>query len=301
MHPNNLLVVGGLLFYVFESTAINNINVLDFNKRYTAYMSYSAPAHTKPVLNLIEQNGNIGIHINPRYKDEGPCDGRSVLVLNNFFSGRWQKEIRPSGFPFLFNKRTSVVIVPQNSYYRIFFDFGSLSRAFTFPYRNGHHPTRVSRVQGGWGRYCSKTAKATVYELSVGYIVQSLTQRSVIYVYATSPSTGTFTIDISMGPPQQRDDVPVSLRIKATFGTSPQMYLQDKAQGASFQTRKTLTNPISRGKKFTVSISVNRLGYMLSVNGRCLLTYPAQASTCNSRPATVWISGVPTIEKITAY
>ena len=287
------------LFCIISETS-SNIELGQFNNRCSVYMSYSAPAKTRVSLDLLEKNGNIGLHVNPRYKDDSSCNGRSALILNSAVSGMWQTETRPAGFLFLSNRRTSMVIVPQTLRYAIFFDFGSKSQTFTFPYTKGHNPTLVTKILGKSGSFCSKFAQAKIFEVSLGYTLPSLGLESAIYVYATAPSEGSLSIDISMGLPQERDDSQVALRIEAIFGTKPQILLQDQVKGA-FKTRETLGNSIQKGGKFSMSIILLRSSYHLAVSGRYLATYPSRISTLCKHQATLWISGATAIERIITY
>ena len=283
---------------VAESNAFN-FKVGQFNSRYAVYMRYSAPRNSRLSLNLIQQNGNIGIHVNPRYSDDsGYC--RNALVLNNLVSGRWQTEIRPSGFPFLCNTRTSMVIVPERSCYRIFFDFGSQTRTYTFPFRNGHNPRLVTKVEEYRSSLCSKTARPTVSEVSLGYtIIPRLIIGTAIYVRGTAPTTGRMFVDLSLGQPQKRDDLPVPVRITATFGNKPQIFLQRVQSNGAVQTVKTVANPIGKGGSFTINIVAQQSTYLVAVNCRVIGKISSANNLC--KRATVWVTGTTAVERIESF
>ena len=147
-----------LIFSCFlESAFISySTTVGQFNTNYVFYMTYSVTDKGRASLNLLDGAENWNIHVDARYSTDDVNCKKSQIVLNNFYGNNWQTEIRPVDFPFLTGKETTMMIIPQATKYRVFFEVEGKTYTYYFPYRNGHKPEQVTKLEA-----ISKDAKCT--------------------------------------------------------------------------------------------------------------------------------------------
>lgn len=295
-----LEILGILVVGVLACSAQIRMTLGDFGNDYVAYMTYTVRSKGGLSLNLYDPQGNWPLHVNPRYGTDGyTC--RSALVLNNFFNKRWQTEVRPSSFLYRYNQKTTVVVKPMTTQYKVTFDFGKASyRSFAFPYRNGHKPDQCSTLTALFqsNSRCSGRLLPIIHSMGIGYPVKSLSAGRTIHIIGIAPTTGNIIIDISRGAPEKKNDARIPLRVHAAFGARNVVYFKTGVGGV-FKTLKQINNGIKR-KQYFVQIEITKSTYMVKECGRPV--YTIQRADCDEKgEATIWVSGATVLDKIAVY
>ena len=120
-------------------------------------------------------------------------------------------------------------------------------------------------------------------------------------MYATAPSSGDMAIDIILGKPNDKEDLPVALKVKVFFDEDPQILLLSDVEGV-LADEQTLANPITAGNSFIFNIILQKDGYELDLDGDHIASFDHVVPLpYTPGPATVWVTGVPTLDKIEVY
>ena len=276
-------------------------NVGMFSTDYVVYFSYASTG--KDIFALDFNSGNdIQLHINPRYESGCPLFDINVLVLNNLVANKWNTEERPNGFPFIANEQTSIIVTPQESAYHIVGQAASKTFTYDFFFRNGQTPSLVTKLKAlSVPNTCPPASTGDIYALSIGYQIATYTIATAIYVYATAPSSGDMAIDIILGKPNDKEDLPVALKVKVFFDEDPQILLLSDVEGV-LADEQTLANPITAGNSFIFNIILQKDGYELDLDGDHIASFDHVVPLPSTPgPATVWVTGVPTLDKIEVY
>ena len=273
-------------------------DVETFSMQYAVYFNFLSPGRNNIALNIY-QDEDIALHINPRYEFKCPITAQNILVLNNLIAGKWKSEERPEGFPFIPNEHTSIIVTPQESAYHIVARAADTTFTYDFSYKNEHKPSQVTSVAGISGdSACPPVLPFEPYVLSIGYHISTYSIASVIRVHAIAPSTGDVAIDIILGVPEDKEDLPVVLKVKIYFDDDPQILLLSDIEGV-LADEQILSNPITADSPFIFKIALMPEGYYLIVNGTYLATFNHVVPLPSTPgPATIWVTGVTTLQKI---
>ena len=275
-------------------------DVETFSMQYAVYFSFMSPGRNNIALNIY-QDEDIACHINPRYEFNCPVTEENNLVLSNRNAGKWNSMERetPEGFPFIPNEHTYIIVTPQESAYHIVARAADTTFTHDFSYRNDHKPFQVTSVAGISGdSACPPVLPFKPYALSIGYHISTYSIASVIHVHAIAPSTGDMAIDIILGVPEDKEDLPVVLKVKIYFDDDPQILLLSDIEGV-LADEQTLSNPITADSPFIFKIALMPEGYYLIVNGTYLATFNHVVPLPSTPgPATIWVTGVTTLQKI---
>ena len=121
-----------------KASVIQNDIVLEsFKVGYEALVQATAPNTGQFALNLHGTGDNIVLHVVARYDSK-------VLILNTFQGGRWESEVRPSGFNFQPGISTILNVVARSDGFNIFQDDQLIA---SFPYRSGLPVDSVRRIR----------------------------------------------------------------------------------------------------------------------------------------------------------
>ena len=82
--------------------------IVDFSVGTVVYLEYIAPYSGRVYLNFTTTNGDIVLHVNPRYD-------QNCLVLNTLIDGKWGPEERPAGFPITPGAKTCITVTATDS------------------------------------------------------------------------------------------------------------------------------------------------------------------------------------------
>lgn len=118
----------------------HNILVEDFKVGYKVALQIKAPDMGLFALNFYNSEDNIVLHIVARYNWLGE---RNVLVLNTFQGGRWESEVRPSGFDFQPGISVTMDVDAESDGFHI---LQNNREIVSFPYRSGLPVTSVRRI-----------------------------------------------------------------------------------------------------------------------------------------------------------
>ena len=108
--------------------------------------------------------------------------------------------------------------------------------------------------------------------MSIGYHISSYSIATAIYVYATAPYSGDMAIDIILGVPYHKEDLPVALKVKVFFDEDPQILPLSDVDGV-FADEQILTNPIKAGSFFIFNIILQKHGYELEITLLALIMW----------------------------
>ena len=152
----------------------------------------------------------------------------------------------------------------------------------------------------------SSTPTFELYTYSIGRVIKNFEVTRIIYIYGTAPNTNnTMTIDLIQGRPEERERLPVSLKLKAYFKNdsdqSPFIFLTSDIEGVLVGDTE-LRNPFQPGQAFTVILFTQNHQFAIAVNGNHFAAYRFHVPVKRAPgPATVWVSGVTTLKRIKAY
>ena len=275
---------------------ILSTNVETFSTSYAVYYSYMSPGRNNVPLSFYQDN-DILLRLAPRYEFACPAREHNTLVLNTLINNQWQNEERPQGFPFFPNEFTSIIVTPQASAYRIFARAADTTFTYDFSYRHGHDPSEVTRVTAeSVDSACPPVLPYKPYALSIGYHIPIYSIGTEVHVHATAPVTGDMAIDIILGIPEDKEDLPVALKVKLYFNHSPSIMLLSDANGVLVGER-ILCNPISPDSSFVFNIKLQDDGYKLTVDGNNFATFSHIIPLPTTPgPATVWVTGATTLD-----
>ena len=295
------LIILSAMFAVFvihvEGAAKFAMNLGQFNSKYAVYMTYSIESKGTLSLNLQNKEETLFyLHVNPRYQSDGGCT-RSAMVLNNYLNGKWQTEIRPSGFPFLYNKISTVIVIPQTNQYEIIFDVSGRTFIYTFPFRKGHQPEQVRKLVIISLRMCKSPKDPEISSFGTGFVVPSLPVGSVIYIDGTAPSNGIIVIDVSAGTPGNKNRANIALKIRATFGTDRKLFFDNSIKPGATLNETSVSNPIQNGATFKIYIAIMQRVYWILIDG-VLVGTVVPNTHCVKNPATIWATGMATLDNI---
>ena len=249
-----------------------------------------SPGRNNVPLTLYHGN-DIGLRLAPRYEFKCPASEHNTLVLNSRTNNVWQYEERPQGFPFFPYEFTFIIITPQKSAYHIFARATDTIFTYDFSYRYGHDPSKVTRVTAeSVDSACPPVLPYKPYALSIGYHIPIYSIGTEVHVNATAPSTGNMTIEIVLGIPEDKDDLPVALKVMINFDDSPSVILLS-TNGVLVRVH---CNPIMAGSSFVFNIELQDDGYKLTVDGNDFATFSHIVSLPG--PATVWVTGATTLD-----
>ncbi len=298
------LLILSAMFAVFvihvEGAANFAMNLGQFNSEYVVYMTYSIESKGSVSLDLQNKEETLNyLNVIPRYQSDAGCR-RSAMVLNNYFNGKWQTEIRPSGFPFLYNKISTVIVIPQTNKYKIIFDVSGRTFTYTFPFRNGHQPEQVRKlVVRSAGRCSPRKRDPEISSFGTGFVVPSLRVGSVIHIDGTAPSIGIMVIDVSAGTPGNKNRADITLKIRATFGTDRKIFFDNSIKPGATLSKTSVSNRIQNGGKFNICIAIMQRVYRISIGGVVVGTVPNEFCHGNGKnPATIWATGMATLDNI---
>ncbi|KAM6904478.1 beta-galactoside-binding lectin-like [Xenentodon cancila] len=82
-------------------------------------------------LNIGLNQQNIALHINPRLNSHGDTN---KVVMNSFYGGKWQAEVRDGGFPFYQGQQFKIIVIFTPAGFVVVLSDGSTIR---FPNRLG--------------------------------------------------------------------------------------------------------------------------------------------------------------------
>ena len=284
-------------------SALVNAEILSTNvgTSYAVYYSYMSPGRNNVPLSFFQDN-DIVLRLAPRYEFQCPACEHNTLILNTRINHRWKKPERPQGFPFFPYKFTSIIVTPQESAYRIFARAADTIFTYDFSYRHGHDPSEVTRVTAKpVDSACPPVLPYKPYALSIGYHIPIYSIGTEVHVHAIAPSTGDMAIDIILGIPEDKEDLPVALKVKLYFDHSPSIMLLSDANGVLVD-EQILYNPIMVGSSFVFNIELQDDGYKLTVDGNDFATFNHIIPLpITPGPATVWVTGATTLEKIEMY
>ena len=286
-----------LLIFVHVECMTGKMLLGQFNNQYVVYADYILEDKSTLSVNLMNEDETVWfVHVNPRYQTLNGCSS-SAMVLNNYFNDKWQAEIRPTGFPFLYNKMTTVVIIPRQEEYDIRFDVAGRLFAYTFPFRNGHVPEQVRELFVVTATVCS-SIPSKITNFGTGFVVPSLFVGSAVRVEGTAPSDGVMIIDLSLGPPEMKNRVDVALRLRALFGNNRGITLHSVQQASGIELNKgSINNPIANGAEFSISIAIMRSVYSISVGGVAI--GEVRRKRCrDDETTTIWATGMTTLNSI---
>ena len=277
---------------------ILSTNVGTFSTSYAVYYSYMSPGRNNVPLTFYQGN-DIVLRLAPRYEFQCPAREHNTLVLNTRTNNVWQNEERPQGFPFFPYEFTSIIVTPQESTYHIVAQAADTIFTYDFLYGHGHDPSEVTRVTAeSVDSACPPVLPYKPYALSIGYHIPIYSIGTDVHVHAIAPSTGNMTIEIILGIPEDKEDLPVALKVMVNFDGSPKIILLS-ANGVLVDVR---CNPIMAGSSFVFNIVLQDDGYELAVNGNHLSTVNHKIPIPTTPgPATVWVTGATTLEKIEAF
>lgn len=299
--------VGFLCSFLFPAeSALYSMQLSDFDSDHycAAYLSYKATNKGRASLNFLTSLDSFLIHVNPRYRSDQSwsCwNAGSAMVINDMQNGAWQTEVRPSGFSFLMNADTTMIIEPKQANYDIGFTVaGDKDYDFTFPYRNGNNPQNCREVRAYNTPECGSLP--TLYNFGMGHCT-SLSTGSIVRVSGITAASnnnqvmhgGDITIDVSLGSPQDKAKSNVALRVSMSF-QSDTISLQNIVNGVT-STGITKSNPVARGVSFTATIEVLETAYKVTVGSAEIGSFP-RLSCSNEGTSTVWVSGVATLTSI---
>ena len=291
-----LLMCQSCVLYALHAPLVV-INFDEFSEQYSLYVRYTAHPQSRAGITMYDYNWDIALHVDVRYLDDFGCTG-SNLVVTSRIGGVWWEATVPEDFPFsTIETITSLVVVPKASEYAIFFDFGSLTKSYTFPYRDNQRPSWLRHVHANDFTGCSTSGGPTIHEFAVGYAVSSLNAGSSIHINATAPSVGTVIIDVNHGKPQERDDSRIPLRMLAHFGSVQTLQLQTVEIDQTITATQSVSNPMLPETPFIINITMLQSGYMITVNNE-FLSSSSTTDLARSKEATVWVSGVTFVDKI---
>ena len=276
-------------------------DVKHFSTDYALYFSYTSPGRHNVALN-IHSGTDIALHISPHYDYVCPVLSTDTLVMNSRIADKWKTEETPQGFPFFLNEPTSVIVTPQKSAYHILAQAADTTFTYDFSYRNGQTPTTVTKVSWNYGKSaCPPEVPAKIYALSIGYYIPTYSKGCVVHIHATAPSTGNMAIDISLGEPEDKDNLPVALKVNVFFDDDPKILLFSAIKGLLID-EQIIHNPIIAGNTFNFNIVLQQERYQLIVNKAYLASFDHVVPLPSTPgPATVWVTGVPTLSKIKVY
>ena len=126
-------------FTTHIGTRIANVAIPSLSDGNTVQVEYTTLKTGRISISLVQDEQNAPICIDIRYKYGSD---HNVLVVNSLQNDKWQKEERPSGFPF---DSGSVKIVPSSeaSAYKI---SANGKHIYDFKYRSGCTPDKVKCV-----------------------------------------------------------------------------------------------------------------------------------------------------------
>ena len=105
-------------------------------------------------------------------------------------------------------------------------------------------------------------------------------------------------IDVNMGLPEMRNIAEVPLRIKTTFGASSQLSLESVMGSVGEpRTYKVIPNPIKGGASFCIEIEITNGVTLVRLADKVIGTVP-YSSCSKDMPTTIWVDGVPVLNKI---
>ena len=277
---------------------ILSTHVETFSTSYAVYYSYMSPGRNNVPLNFFRDR-DILLRLAPRYEFKCPASEHNTLVLTTLINDQWQNEERPQGFPFFANEFTSIIVTPQKSAYHIFARAADTTFTYDFSYRHGHNPSEITRITAeSVDSACPPVLPYKPYALSIGYHIPIYSIGTEVHVHGTAPSTGNMTIEMVLGIPEDKEDLPVALKVMVNFDESPMVILLS-ANGVLVHVH---CNPISPDSSFFFNIELQDDGYKLSVNGDDFATFSNIVPLPTTPgPATVWVTGATTLREILTF
>ena len=275
---------------------ILSTHVETFSTSYAVHYSCMSPGRNNVPLNFFRDR-DILLRLAPRYEFKCPASEHNTLVLNTLINDQWQNEERPQGFPFFANEFTSIIVTPQKSAYHIFAQAADTIFTYDFSYRHGHNPSEITRITAeSFDSACPPVLPYKPYALSIGYHIPIYSIGTEVHVHATAPVTGDMAIDIILGIPEDKEDLPVALKVKLYFNHSPSIMLLSDANGVLVGER-ILCNPILPDSSFVFNIKLQDDGYKLTVDGNNFATFSHIIPLPTTPgPATVWVTGATTLD-----
>ena len=109
----------------------------------TVEVVYRNPDAGHVAVDLVTEEGNIALNVNPRYDSYD----MKTLVLNSLENGTWDMEIRPPGFPFPANSVSTRVTIGITALEECFLILANGITISEFPYRRSLTNDKVRMVK----------------------------------------------------------------------------------------------------------------------------------------------------------
>lgn len=218
---------------------------------------------SRMVINLEAANGDIALHINPRF-DQG-------AIVRNTSHGSWGAEERDGGMPLQQGGQFECILLVQEGHYKIAFN----GQHFTdYHHRMPKESVTLLKVDGDL-----HLTNITFQGVPQGPFTVDLPdghmQHKNCVVIKGIPKDGAERFSVNLQCDHEAHDIPFHFDARLAYGNDNKVIVGNNKEGGSWCSEERCNDcPFEAGEPFTMKIKCGKAAYKVKVNDQKIMRFP---------------------------